>query len=132
MSPVPFPATRPLIGPLTEWCLDAFDGLAPLLIGVEFGAESVGFHPVELDAVDPVADLIGLRADPDWSIVVLIVDVLHTQTQDLETGAFNGILAYACDREGITAARLDTPCGRRRNLRQREGFLATICAELFG
>lgn len=131
MSPIPFPAIRPLLGPLTEWCLDTFDGLTPLLIGVEFGADTVGFHPVELDAVDPIADLIGLRADPDWSIVVLILDVLHTQSHDLETNASDGILAYACDREGQTAARLDTPSGQRRNLRRHEGFLAVTCAELF-
>jgi len=131
MSPIPFPATAPLLGPLTEWCLDTFDGLAPILIGVEFGTESVGFHPVELDPVDPIADLIGLRADPDWAIVVLIVDVLHAQAVDLETNAFDGVLAYACDRRGLSTARLDTPCGQRRNLRQREGFLAVTCADLF-
>lgn len=131
MSPIPFPATAPLLGPLTEWCLDTFDGLAPILIGVEFGDDSVGFHPVELDPVDPIADLIGLRADPDWSIVVLLVDVLHAQTIDLETNAFDGVLAYACDRKGLSTALLDTPCGQRRKLRQREGFLAVTCSELF-
>lgn len=131
MSPAPFPATAPLLGPITEWCLDTFDGLAPILIGVEFGVETVGFHPVELDPVDPIADLIGLRADPDWSIAVLIVDVIHAQSQDLETNAFDGILAYSFDREGRSTARLDSPCGQRRNLRNKRGFLGEICAELF-
>lgn len=131
MSPIPFPATSSLLGPLTEWCLDTFDGLAPLLIGVEFGSDLVSFHPVELDPVDPVADLIGLRADSGWSIVVLILDVIHAQSQDLETSAFNGILAYACDSEGRSTARLDSPGGQRRHLRRKEGFLSTACAELF-
>ena len=81
--------------------------------------------------MDPIADLVGLRADPDWSIAVVIVDVLHAQAQDLETNAFSGILAYSCDREGLSQARLDTPCGQRRNLRHRTGFLPTVCAELF-
>ena len=131
MSPTPFPATSPLLGPITDWCLDTFDGLAPLLIGIEFGVDTVGFHPVELDPVDPIADLVGLRADPDWSIAVVIADVLHAQARDLETNAFSGILAYSCDREGLSQARLDTPCGQRRNLRHRTGFLPAVCAELF-
>ena len=130
-SPAPFPATAPLLGPLTEWCLDTFDGLAPILIGVEFGPDIVGFHPVELDPVDPISDLVGLRADPDWSIAVLIVDVLHAQGEDLETNTFNGTLAFACDREGRSTARLDSPSGQRRSLRSSSGHLATVCTELF-
>lgn len=131
MSPTPFPATAPLLGPLTEWCLDTFDGLAPLLIGVEFTADGAGFHPVELDPVDPVADLVGLQADPDWSAAIIIVDVLHSPSERMQDNIDGGLLAFACDRGGASTTRLDYPNGSRRVLRHPRGVLEAVCRALF-
>ena len=131
MSPTPFPATAPLLGPVTEWCLDTFDELAPLLVGVEFTSENACFHPVELDPVDPVSDLIGMRADPDWSAAIVIVDVLHSPGQCGQDNIDDGLLAFGCDRAGASTTRLDYPNGSRRVLRHPQGPLETVCQALF-
>lgn len=131
MSPQPFPTTAPLLGPITEWCIDTFDGLTPLLIGVEFGAEHVGFHPVELDPIDPLSDTVGLVADPEWDVAVLLVDVLHAIDNTETVTTRSGLLAHGHDRDGLFVTILDSPDGSRRMLRQTRGVLHDAIAELF-
>ena len=131
MSPVPFPATAPLLAPITEWCLDTFEELSPLLIGAHFGADNVSFIPVELDPVDPLSDLDGLMADPTWDVVVLIVDVLHTHDRSQPFGAQEGLLAHGCDRERLSITLLDVGRGPRRTLRQPHEALCAAADRLF-
>ncbi len=131
MSPVPFPVTASLLAPISEWCLDTFEELSPLLVGAHFGAEQISFHPVELDPVDPLSDLCGLIADPDWDVVVLIVDVLHAHDGAHLWGIEEGQLAHGRDRTGASVTLLDLDRGPRRTLRQPHGTLRVAVDQLF-
>ena len=131
MSPVPLPPTTPLLAPLAEWCLDTFDGLAPLLIGVEFRRETVALHPVELDSVDPISDLVGLTADPNWEVIVLIVDVVHIGGGRALNTPDAGLVAHARNRVDFSATVFDYACGQRRTLRNPGSIVRDTTQRLF-
>lgn len=129
MSPVPFPLAASLLRPLASWCLDTFEGLDPLLVGVDFRDDTVGLHPIHLDQIDPLHDITSLRAPDDWDAAVLLVDVIHASVAVRNWISMTGIIAVAADRTGQTAAQLDLGTGSRTPIDRGLGPLARVCTE---
>ena len=131
MSPVPFPLAAPLLRPLASWCLDTFDGLDPLLVGVEFRDDTMALHPVHLDPIDPLQDVASLAAPDAWSAIVLLIDVIHASVALRHWISISGVMALAADRTGEIAGELDSGRGARTALDYGFGSLAQLCDDFF-
>ncbi len=131
MSPVPFPLAAPLLRPLASWCLDTFEGLDPLLVGIEFRHDTMALHPVHLDPIDPLQDVATLAAPDSWSAIVLLIDVIHASVALRQWISISGVLALAADRTGEVAGELDSGHGARTTLDYGFGSLAQLCGAFF-